>query len=117
MKREKQVECLSKILKEKPPKKERGWATGRIVFLGAEHYVLGFLDDVEFQIDSAEGGFVLRTKDKVAVPAERFMGPHIRRVVLQDIELELPGFSMSLGVAYPNTFPRTFREGDTIGLK
>jgi hypothetical protein len=91
------------------------YVLSEIVFLGAENYELYRLK-ADVHILSIEGGFKTRFRKPITIPAEVMMGKKRQPVTVADIEIRMPGMTLSMATMYPRTFPRVFTEGELVGV-
>jgi len=106
-----------------PKKKYRPWILANVVFIGAQNYEL-IRVEAEVRIDFVPGGFETKFKEPFAVPAELLLGLRFRRTEtcrkhgtqIFDIEIQLPGFTMSMAKMNPKKFPRSIVEGELVGI-
>jgi hypothetical protein len=98
-----------------PKKKATKWVPVKVVFIGGENYPLISLD-AEAHIEFVPGGFETKFRDPVAVPSELLLGSSFRKTKIFDIELRLPGFTMSLARMHPKKFPRQVYAGEMVGI-
>jgi hypothetical protein len=106
-----------------PRRNSRKWTPAKVAFIGGEGYTLALVD-VEVRIEFVAGGFETKFSKPFAVPSEILLGSKFRRTEagrkhgtkVFDIELRLPGFTMSIARMHPNSFPRTYQPGDIVGL-
>lgn len=95
-----------------PPVK---WTPVKVAFIGGENYVL-ITVDAEVRIDFVPGGFETKFKEPFAIRSELLLGSSFRKTKLFDIELRLPGFTMSMARMKPEKFPRVVAAGEVVGI-
>lgn len=103
------------FLRLTPRKKSPTWTPAQVTFFGAERYPLIKLD-AEVRIDFVPGGFETKFKEPFAVPSELLLGSSFRKTKVFDIEIKLPGFTMSMAKMHPGKFPRLVTEGQVVGI-
>ena len=91
------------------------WTSAKVVFFGGDRYAMISVD-AEVRIDFVPGGFETKFKEPFAVPSELLLGSSFRKTKLFDIEIQLPGFTMSMAKMHPGKFPRTIGEGEMVGI-
>jgi hypothetical protein len=98
-----------------PKKPSLKWIPIDVVFIGAEKYELISVE-AEVIIQFVPGGFETKFKEPFAIPSELLLGSSFRRTKLMDIELRLPGFTMSMAKMHPTKFPRSVQVGELVGI-
>lgn len=91
------------------------WTKCEVVFLGAEGYEL-YTMSARCKVLMVRGGFKTNFKERIQVPAEKMLGKQFKTVTVMDIQVRMPGITLSLGTMYPEMFPKVCTEGDNIGI-
>ena len=91
------------------------WTAAKVVFIGGENYELISVD-AEVRMDFVPGGFETKFKEPFAVPAELLIGSSSREARIYDVEIRLPGFTMSLARMHGKKYPRVVRRGELVGI-
>lgn len=98
-----------------PRKSSPTWTPVKVVVYGGDRYRMVSVD-AEVRIDFVPGGFETKFKDRFAIPAELLIGSCFSETTIFDIEIQLPGLSMSMARMNPKKFPRVVRKGETVGI-
>ena len=98
-----------------PKNRPLKWTPAKVVIFGGERYPLISLD-AEVRIDFVPGGFETKFRQPFAVPAEVLLGSSYREATIHDMEIQLPGFTMSMAKMHPGKFPRVVRQGEVVGI-
>ena len=91
------------------------WTPASVVFIGAEQYEMISVE-CEVRIEFVQGGFETKFKEPFAVPSELLLGSSYPRSKVFDIEIRMPGFTMSMAKMHPKKFPRAISEGELVGI-
>ncbi len=103
----------------KPRRSATEWLEVTLKFIGGESYVLG-TKRAELSLKGSDGGFGLRFKDHLALPAEALLGKSIKEGYLTDIRIVFPKGSgvpeLSLASMTQGVYPFVLRTGEMVRI-
>lgn len=103
------------FLKTSPPAGV-SWNPVKVIYLGGEGYELRRFD-AEARIEVVRGGFHTVFRNKFRIPVDALLGSWCDKAVVTDIQVVMPGVTLSMATMYPETFPRHYVRGQVIGLE
>lgn len=106
---------LQKLIAQSPPHVPVKWHRTKVVFRGAENYVLGSTY-VMARLKPAESGFKISLQEKFAYPCEQLMGKKVRMCGIFDVELEFKDITLCLSKLIPGRFPHWYVPGQVIEI-